>query len=110
MAIQFRRQITYHRPKEDAKKYIENKLLMFAGEPILCTYRESNGEWGSFLAICVYPMGTHISNTIFNNMPYENMPEFKDGRLVKNVVQYSDDSNSSGEGGGGSNPIWQEIK
>jgi hypothetical protein len=44
MAIQIRRQLKYGHPKSQALEYIRTKLTMLPGEPLLCTYKESNGK------------------------------------------------------------------
>lgn len=71
--IQIRRQLKFAHPKNEAIKYIENKLKMLQGEPILCTYMESNGKWGSIECICVYPKGTLRSETVLISKDYDSL-------------------------------------
>ena len=51
--IQIKRQLKFAHPKNEAIEYIKKKLTLLAGEPLLCTYKESNGKWGAIEVICV---------------------------------------------------------
>jgi hypothetical protein len=44
MAIQIRRQLKYGHPMSEAIAYIKTRLTMHPGEPLLCTYKETNGK------------------------------------------------------------------
>ena len=89
--IQIRRQLKFSHPKSEALKYIKTKLSMVAGEPLLCTYREPNGKWGSIECVCVYPKGTSRTNTILNGTEYDNL--FDNSVLVENCIKINADEN-----------------
>lgn len=87
--IQFRRQLKFGHPKSEALKYIKTKLTLAAGEPLLCTYRETNGKFGAIEVICVYPKGTERSATGLNSAEYDNI--FENGMLIENVIKNNAD-------------------
>lgn len=89
--IQIRRQLKFSHPKTEALKYIKTKLSLVAGEPLLCTYRESNGKWGSIECVCVYPKGTPRTNTILSGAEYDNL--FNNSVLVENCIKINADEN-----------------
>ena len=45
--IQLKRQLKFAHPKSEAIQYIKTRLTLAAGEPLICTYKESNGKWGA---------------------------------------------------------------
>lgn len=95
--IQFRRQLKFAHPKDEAIKYIENKLTMLSGEPILCTYRESNGKWGSIDCVCVYPKNTLRTDTILSGDDYNHLFD-DENKLMINCVKIN-----------GDDAIWETI-
>lgn len=93
--IRFRRQLKFAHPKDEAIKYIKTKLTLASGEPILCTYRENNGKWGSVEAICVFPKDVTLKGQ-YSIIPEEYFNE--EGRLKENILKINDD-----------NPEWKNI-
>lgn len=91
--IQIRRQLKFAHPQEEALNYIRKRLVMLPGEPLLCTYKNSNGHWGAIEVICVYPKGTFKHNTI---IPDDSL--FENGMLKENYIKINDD-----------NPEWENI-
>lgn len=91
--IQFKRQLKFAHSKDEAIKYIKNKLIMFSGEPLICTYKNSNGKWGAIEVICVYPKGTPKQQTIITDENY-----FENEILKENFIKINADV-----------PIWEEI-
>ena len=87
--IQFRRQLKFAHPKKEALEYIKTKLTLAAGEPLLCTYKNPNGKWGSMQIICVYPRDTQRSNTILSGDEY-NAYFTADGKLNCNLIKILD--------------------
>ena len=93
--IQFKRQLKFAHPKSEAIEYIRTKLTLAAGEPLLCTYKESNGKWGVIEVICVFPKDVTMKGT------YSIIPDDMfntDGKLKENIIKINDD-----------NPEWENI-
>ena len=88
--IQIRRQLKFAHPKEEALNYIRKKITMVAGEPLLCTYKNSNGKWGAIEVICVFPIGTEkISYPILSNVDAEKFDN--ENKLKENIIKINDD-------------------
>lgn len=86
--IQFKRQLKFAHPKSEAIKYIKEKLTLVSGEPLICTYRESNGKWGAIEVICVYPKEVTLKGQyplIPDNMFDEN------DKLKENILKINGD-------------------
>jgi hypothetical protein len=89
--IQLKRQLKFAHPKSEAISYIKTKITLLAGEPLLCTYKESNGKWGAIEVICVYPKGTSkddymlLSQCVSSDMFDEN------GKLKENILKINAD-------------------
>lgn len=92
--IQLKRQLKFAHPKSEALKYIRERLSLESGEPLLCTYKESNGKWGAIEVICVYKKGTPKSETIISDNDYFD----EGGNLIHNFIKVNDD-----------NPEWDKI-
>lgn len=93
--IQIKRQLKFAHPKEEALKYIREKLTLFSGEPLLCTYKNSNGKWGAIEVICVFP------KTITKKGDYVIIPDnmFNEkNELKENIIKVNDDI-----------PEWEKI-
>lgn len=93
--IQIKRQLKFAHPKEEALKYIRERLTLFSGEPLLCTYKNSNGKWGAIEVICVFPKG------VTKRGEYAIIPDemFDENNLLKeNIIKVNDD-----------NPEWDNI-
>lgn len=86
--IQLRRQLKYSHPKAEAIKYIKKNVTLAAGEPLLCTYKESNGKWGSIEVICLFPKETTIKG-VYPNIP-DNLFDEND-KLTENILKINDD-------------------
>lgn len=93
--IQLKRQLKFAHPKEEAIKYMKTKLTLAAGEPLICTYRESNGKWGAIEVICVYPKDVTLKG-IYPIIPDDMFNE--EGKLIENILKINDD-----------NPEWDNI-
>lgn len=87
--IQFRRQLKFAHSKNEAIQYIREKITMASGEPIVCTYKNPNGKWGSFEAICVYEKGLHKSKTTLLEKDYKDYID-ENGNLKCNVIKVLD--------------------
>ena len=86
--IQLKRQLKFVHPKSEAIKYIKTRLTLAAGEPLICTYRESNGKWGAIEVICVYPKEVTLKGQypiIPDNMFDEN------DKLKENILKVNGD-------------------
>lgn len=86
--IQLKRQLKFVHPKEEAIQYIKTKLTLVSGEPLICTYRESNGKWGAIEVICVYPKEVTLKGQypiIPDNMFDEN------DKLKENILKINGD-------------------
>lgn len=88
--IQIRRQLKFSHPKAEALKYIKTKLSLVAGEPLLCTYKESNGKCGTLELICVYPKGTLRNATTLNTTYYDNLFD-TNSALIENYIKINAD-------------------
>lgn len=86
--IQLKRQLKFAHPKEEAIKYIKNKLTLAAGEPLICTYKESNGKWGAIEIICVFPKDVTLKGT-YSIIPDDMFNE--EGKLIENILKINDD-------------------
>lgn len=87
--IQFRRQLKYAHSKPEALNYIMNKLTMASGEPLMCTYKNPNGKWGSFQVICLFEKGIHRSKTTLFDNEYDSY--FDESEiLTRNVLKILD--------------------
>lgn len=93
--IQLKRQLKFAHPKNEAIQYIKTKLTLAAGEPLICTYRESNGKWGAIEVICVYPKEITLKGQ-YPIIP-ENMFN-EDGKLKENILKIN-----------GDDPVWDNI-
>lgn len=92
--IQIRRQLKYAHPREEALEYIRTKLIgeekgLASGEPLLCTYKNSNGQWGAIEVICVYPHGMSRKDTILSDSSYDDYFD-TDNRLINNFLKVND--------------------
>lgn len=86
--IQIKRQLKFAHPKKEAIKYIKTKLTLLAGEPLLCTYKESNGKWGAIEVICVYPKEVTLKGQ------YPIIPDDMfdtEGKLKENILKINGD-------------------
>ena len=93
--IQLKRQLKFAHPKNEAIQYIKTKLTLASGEPLICTYRESNGKWGVIEVICVYPKEITLKGQypiIPDNMFDEN------DKLKENILKIN-----------GDDPVWDKI-
>lgn len=93
--IQLKRQLKFAHPKNEAIQYIKTKLTLAAGEPLICTYKESNGKWGTIEVICVYPKEITLKGQ-YPIIP-ENMFN-EDGKLKENILKINADD-----------PVWDKI-
>ena len=93
--IQLKRQLKFAHPKNEAIQYIKTKLTLAAGEPLLCTYKESNGKWGAIEVICVYPKKITLKGQ-YPIIPAEMFDA--NGELKENILKINDD-----------NPEWDKI-
>ena len=96
--IQFRRQLKFAHPKCEAIEYIKTRLEMSPGEPLICTYKEGNGKWGSIEVICVFPKGTIRSKYKFLTDVVRDEELFENGILKENILKINGDE-----------PTWDEI-
>lgn len=93
--IQLKRQLKFAHPKEEALKYIREKITLSSGEPLLCTYKNSNGKWGAIEVICVFP------KVVTKRGEYTIIPEElfdENDSLKENIIKINDD-----------NPEWENI-
>lgn len=93
--IQIKRQLKFAHPKSEAIRYIKTKLTLLAGEPLLCTYRESNGKWGAIEVVCVYPKEVTLKGQ------YPIIPDDMfdaEGKLKENILKIN-----------GDDAIWDKI-
>ena len=93
--IQIKRQLKFAHPKNEAIEYIKKKLTLLAGEPLLCTYKESNGKWGAIEVICVYPKEVTLKGQ------YPIIPDSmfdENGKLKENILKIN-----------GDDAIWEKI-
>jgi hypothetical protein len=93
--IQLKRQLKFAHPKSEAIQYIKTRLTLAAGEPLICTYKESNGKWGAIEVICVYPKEITLKGQ-YPIIPYDKFDE--GGKLKENILKINDD-----------NPEWENI-
>ena len=93
--IQIKRQLKFAHPKEEALKYIRERLTLSSGEPLLCTYKNSNGKWGAIEVICVFPK-EKVSKGEYAIIPDEMFDE--NNLLKENIIKVNDD-----------NPEWDNI-
>lgn len=96
MAIQIRRQLKYGHPMSEAIAYIKTRLTMHPGEPLLCTYKETNGKWGAIEVVCIYPKGTNKADTILTEGRYNDLFD-SNGQLIENHIKIN------------SEPIWGTL-
>ncbi len=89
--IQLKRQLKFAHPKDEAIKYIKTKVKLAAGEPLLCTYKKSNGKWGAIEVICVYPKGTSRYNyAVLMHLTSDELYD-NDNKLKENLIKINDD-------------------
>ena len=93
--IQLKRQLKFAHPKSEAIRYIKTRLTLAAGEPLICTYKESNGKWGAIEVICVYPKEITLKGQ-YPIIPDNAFDE--NGKLKENVLKVN-----------GDDPIWENI-
>lgn len=93
--IQLKRQLKFAHPKSEAIQYIKNRLTLVAGEPLICTYKESNGKWGVIEVICVYPKEVTLKGQ-YPIIPEDMFDE--DGKLKENILKINGDE-----------PVWDKI-
>lgn len=86
--IQLKRQLKFAHPKSEAIQYMKTKLTLAAGEPLICTYKESNGKWGAIEVICVYPKDVTLKGT-YPIIPDDMFNE--EGKLIENILKINDD-------------------
>lgn len=96
--IQLKRQLKFAHPKNEAIQYIKTKLTLAAGEPLICTYKESNGKWGTIEVICVFPKGTIRSEYKFLTDVVRDEELFENGILKENILKINADD-----------PVWDNI-
>lgn len=85
--IQLKRQLKFFHPKSEAIQYIKTRLTLAAGEPLICTYRKSNGKLGAIEVICVYPKEVTLKGQ-YPIIPEEMFDE--GGKLKENILKIND--------------------
>ena len=107
--IQFRRNLKYAHPKEDALNYIKTKLKMAEGEPLICTYKNADGKWGTVTVVCVYSKDNEspsMRDTILSGSEYDSLFDAESGKLIENYIDVLSNEDSTDIAGN----KWENIE
>lgn len=85
--IQLKRQLRFNKSKAEAIQYIKNNLDLLPGEPLLCTYKEPNNEWGAINVICIFSKGTLRSDYVLLSDYTDESLFDENGKLKENIIK-----------------------
>lgn len=105
--IQFKRNLKYAHPKSEALDYIKKSYTMLEGEPLICTYKEDNGKWGSITLVCVYSKGRLRESIPFlDGSEYDSLFDAESGKLIENYIDVLSNEDSTDIAGN----KWENIE